>query len=82
MGILSAIDPDNEVQQLQNITFEVILSNTTDVPFDLIDNNIVETTINFNYEERTSYVINFTATDTGIPPLTTEASVTVTVSCR
>ena len=80
VGIVTAIDPDNEVSWQQNITMEILNENTTDVPFVLVGGDSVETTMNFDYEVKNSYTFNLTATDDGMPPLTTTRMFTITVS--
>ena len=80
VGIVTAIDPDNEVSWQQNITLEILNENTTDVPFVLVGGDSVETTMNFDYEVKDSYSFNLTATDNGVPPLTTTRMFTITVS--
>ncbi|XP_065192577.1 cadherin-23-like [Sycon ciliatum] len=79
LGIVTAIDPDNEVEQLQNLTFNLLQENTTDVPFVLVDGYIIEATTDLDYETRDLYTLTVGATDTGVPALTTQAEFNISV---
>ena len=80
VGMVMAIDPDNEVSWQQNITLEILNENSTGVPFVFVEGDSVETTMNFDYEMKDSYTFNLTATDDGEPSLTTTKVFTITVS--
>ena len=80
LGTISAVDPDNDVEKVQNITFTLLNQNTTDVPFMLVGGYIVEASDDLDYETRDLYTLTVNATDTGVPPLTTQAEFNVSVS--
>ena len=80
VGMVTAEDPDNEVTWQQNLTFALESENTTRVPFALADNYIIETTANLDFEVKSSYVVNITAFDNGIPVRRSSAVFTITVS--
>ena len=79
VGVVSAIDPDNELSWEQNITFAIVDQNSTDVPFILVEGSLIETTMDLNYEVKDSYTFNLTATDNGEPQLTTSNLFTLKV---
>ena len=74
-----AVEPDNEIMKVQNLTYEISPSNTTDVPFALVDGIVVRTTANLDYEKRQNYTFNFTATDTGVPMMQSIKTIVVQV---
>ena len=78
VGTITSVDPDNEVAWTQNVTYNVVDSGSASAPF-VVDGTDLVTTSTLNYEAKSSYVINLTATDTGNPPANTTVQLQINV---
>ena len=68
IGITTGVDPDNEQDDVQNVTFVIEEGDT--VPFAINGTDVVST-ISFDFENQSMYVFHLTAIDDGVPPRNT-----------
>lgn len=77
VGTISSVDPDNEANWVQNVTY-IMKNDSGTGPLALTGQDLVTATM-FNFEVKSSYVVNVVARDTGIPPAETIIQITINV---
>lgn len=79
VGIATCVDPDNEQQRRQNVSF--VIEEGEAVPFAINGTDVVSS-ISFDYESRSMYVFHLTATDDGVPPRNTTQRIEILIIDR
>ena len=77
VGAITSVDPDNEVKWKQEVEYRLD-DNGGNVPFAVNGSDLI-TTKKLNYEMKSRYVFNVTATDTGTPPSSATVRIAISV---